>query len=430
MIVKVSSTGVKQWDKRFGGSGYEDLRKMTKLSSGEYILGGYSDSPAGGDKSQASQGARDYWLVKISSAGTRLWDKRYGGTLNDQLEGFLVTSDGGFLLGGASASGMGGDKSQAGRGVQDYWVVRTDKNGVKLWDKRYGGTGDDQLCALGGLSTGEFFLAGTSSSGSNGDKSQPSQGGKDFWTVKISSSGAKLWDKRFGGSGDEELRSVRLTSDGGYLLAGKSASGISGDKSQASQGNTDYWLVKTTATGSKQWDRRYGGSDAEELRCVVTTSDNNFLLGGRSESGISGDKTQNSFGSSDYWLIKVGVDGSSAPAAPSPSLAAGSAASAISKNSKKSENSGSTGDIKMNLYPNPFVEKMAITFYAEKEEALAVQIFDTQGRPVKNVFNGDVQAGKRYEWVWQPDQPQKSGIYLVRVLASSKVYQYKVILLR
>ena len=59
----------------------------------------------------------------------------------------------------------------------------------------------------------------------------------------------KQWDFRFGGGGSEELFSVQQTADGGYILGGYSFSGISGDRTQASQGGFDYWLVKTDASG-------------------------------------------------------------------------------------------------------------------------------------------------------------------------------------
>src|SRR5688572_14054590 len=66
---------------------------------------------------------------------------------------------------------------------------------------------------------------------------------------------AKLWDKTFGGSGGEELTSLQQTSDGGYILGGLSYSGISGDKTQVSQGDRDYWVVKLDANGNKLWDK-------------------------------------------------------------------------------------------------------------------------------------------------------------------------------
>ena len=73
---------------------------------------------------------------------------------------------------------------------------------------------------------------------------------------KVDALGNKVWDKRYGGSGDDECHSVVATTDGGYLLAGESNSTNDGDKSQPSQGKEDYWIVKIDANGSKLWDPR------------------------------------------------------------------------------------------------------------------------------------------------------------------------------
>src|SRR5437016_3193928 len=75
----------------------------------------------------------------------------------------------------------------------------------------------------------------------------------------------KQWDARFGGSGTDHVNSLQQTADGGYILGGYSYSGISGDKTQANYGVDDYWIVKTDASGVKQWDATFGGSTQDEL---------------------------------------------------------------------------------------------------------------------------------------------------------------------
>ncbi|WP_158546075.1 GEVED domain-containing protein [Adhaeribacter pallidiroseus] len=422
-IVKISGSGAKQWDKRYGGSGYDELKKVMQLSTGEYLLGGYSDSPAGGDKSQDSQGGLDYWLVKINSAGGKIWDQRYGGNMADSLENFILTSDNGFLLGGASLSGQSGDKSQASQGGEDFWLVRTDKDGKKLWDKRYGGSRADHLYSISSLPNAEFLIAGCSVSGNDGDKSQSSQGGKDFWLLKLNNNGAKIWDKRLGGTGDDELRSVVRTSDGGFLLTGKSASGATGDKSQNNQGGTDYWVVKTTADGTKQWDKRFGGSGAEELRNVLITSDNDYLLCGRSDSGISGDKTQSSRGSSDFWLIKINAN---IPSGSSIARASEVSPSAIARLGNP-EQAWNTGLI---AYPNPFTDQITVRFALEQTEPIVVQLYNSLGQLVTTLYQGEARAMEPYTHTWQPAQKATAGMYFIRLTTPTKTYQQKVLLQR
>ena len=106
----------------------------------------------------------------------------------------------------------------------------------------------------------------------------------------------KQWDARFGGSESDQLHSLQQTADGGYILGGYSYSGISGDKTQASHGGADYWIVKTDAGGVKQWDARFGGGDDDVLYSLQQTADGGYILGGYSASGMSGDKTEASQG--------------------------------------------------------------------------------------------------------------------------------------
>jgi hypothetical protein len=221
----------------------------------------------------------------------------------------VSTSDGGYLLFGDSYSGAGGDKTQGNQGSSDYWAVKIDGNGNKVWDKTFGGTSHDYAESVVSTSDGGYLLVGYSYSGAGGDKSQNSQGGYDYWAVKIDANGNKVWDKTFGGNGGDEAQSVVTTSDGGYLLVGYSASGAGGDKSQNSQGYTDYWAVKIDGNGNKVWDKTFGGTSHDYAQSVVSTSDGGYLLVGDSGSGAGGDKTQGNQGSDDYWAVKIDANG-------------------------------------------------------------------------------------------------------------------------
>ena len=138
----------KQWDKTFGGSNNDDLSSLQQTSDGGYILGGYSASGISGDKTEASRGNNDYWIVKTDANGNKQWDKTFGGSSDDQLYSFQQTTDGGYISGGRSTSGISGDKTEASKGSYDYWIVKTDANGNKQWDKTFGGSNVDELWYL------------------------------------------------------------------------------------------------------------------------------------------------------------------------------------------------------------------------------------------------------------------------------------------
>jgi len=308
-VAAVGGLGNKDWDRRFGGTGFDFIKAVAQTADGGYILGAYSDSNAGGDKSEDSRGKRDYWAVKINAGGIKEWDRRFGGSESDFLSTIAQTSDGGYILGGNSSSDANGDKTQDSRGESDYWVVKINAAGVKEWDRRFGGNKNDNFYDLVQTSDGGYILGGESFSGAGGDKTQDSQGASDYWIVKISAAGAKEWDKRFGGSGFDSFRSLSQTADGGYILGGSSSSGAGGDKTQDCRGGSDYWMVKINAAGVKEWDKRFGGNFADTLHSLAQTSDGGYILGGSSSSGAGGDKTQDSRGGYDYWVVKADAAG-------------------------------------------------------------------------------------------------------------------------
>jgi len=413
-VIKVDAQGKKQWDQRYGGTGSDELLKVVQLATGEYILGGHSNSPGNGDKSQASQGGLDYWLVKISSTGTKIWDKRYGGSLDETLGSFTATRDGGFLLGGTSLSGKSGDKTQSTQGGRDYWVVKTDKDGNLVWEKTYGSLGQDEVYSVGRSHGDNLFIAGTSNSGKNGNKSQASQGGKDYWLLKLDKNGTKIWDKTFGGNQDDELRASAFTDQGHYVLAGSSSSSISGDKTQASQGASDYWVVEVDEKGDKVQDQRFGGSGTEELRTVTQIQDGGLLLGGRSDSEVSGDKTQYSGESTDYWLVKIYPATSSLVAARTGTLA---------------EEVTSTPTVlsTFNAFPNPFQERITIRFTLPATQPTTLKVLDNQGHLLATLFQEEAQANQTYQVEWQAGK-QPAGLYFLQLQTPTLQQQQKLLL--
>jgi hypothetical protein len=363
-IVKIDSNGIKQWDANFGGSKSDYLTCLELTSDGGYILGGSSNSAVDGDKTQEGQGLTDYWIVKIDSNGTKEWDADFGGDKDDDLVSLQQTSDKGYILGGISWSGISGDKTQENQGGFDYWILKIDSNGLKQWDAGFGGGSAEYLQTISQTRDHGFILGGTSYSEISGDKTQGSQGSSDYWMVKTDSNGLKQWDYRFGGNGTESLSSLLQTPDGGHILGGYSNSNISGEKTEATQGSSDYWVVKIDSNGLKQWDTEFGGSDADELKSIRLTSDNGYILAGSSLSEISGDKTQTSQGDRDYWIVKT-----------------------------RGYESLVQSSIPFFLYPNPTKGQLNIKFYLPQDSQVSIEINDLSGRKVDILFDHQLELG-------------------------------------
>ena len=297
-----------RWDKTFGGSSSDGTPEVVRTADGGFLVGGSSSSNASGDKSENSRGGLDYWVIRMDAQGNKLWDKTFGGNEWDDLNAIVPTTDGGFLLCGSSRSGQIGDKTEDTRGDLDYWVVRIDAEGTKLWDKTFGGDGYDDLTAAVLTTDDGFLLGGSSYSGQSGDKTEDSRGNQDYWVVRIDDEGNMLWDKTLGGGEIEYLMALATTSDDGLLVAGYSFSGDDGDKTEGNKGGGDYWVIKLDEEGNILWDKDIGGSEADYLSAVLATPDGGFLLAGVSGSNTSGDKTEDGRGEQDYWVVKLNAD--------------------------------------------------------------------------------------------------------------------------
>ncbi|MAP55327.1 T9SS type A sorting domain-containing protein [Altibacter sp.] len=298
-----------QWQNTIGGSNGDFMTAFEATADGGYIMGGYSDSNISGDKTENSNGAFDLWIVKIDASGDITWQNTIGGSGDDYLLSIQQTTDGGYIVGAGSDSNISGDKTENSRGGLDYWILKLDNTGAISWQKTYGGDMPDFDTYVIETSDGGYFVGGYSDSGVNGDKTDPSNGQRDYWALKLNSTGAIVWQNSIGGSMVERPQAVLQTADGGYLLGGFSNSPVSGDKTEPSQGGNDYWIVKLDASGNIQWQNTIGGNDSDVFRDITATADGGYILAGYSKSNISGDKTEDSQGDFDYWILKINSTG-------------------------------------------------------------------------------------------------------------------------
>lgn len=243
------------------------------------------------------------------SAQDILWEKSYGGKHADYLFDVIPTPDYGFILAGSSLSKKTGNKTEDNRGDLDYWIWKMDEKGELDWQKSFGGTGRDLLQCVLLTNDGGFLLGGTTESGKGMDKKDEGKGASDFWIIKLNAKGGEEWQKTLGGSGRDELTTMLRTRDGGFVLGGSSNSPISGDKKQENYGGLDYWVVKIDKTGSVSWQNTFGGIYKDELRSIAFADDSGFILGGSSNSPEGGNKTEKAKGAGDYWLVKINDKG-------------------------------------------------------------------------------------------------------------------------
>ncbi len=268
-LIKLDRQGNKLWDKTFGGSAIDEAYSLIQTTDGGYAVAGPTESYGAGEA--------DFWLIKLDHQGNKLWDKTFGGSKYDKAYSLIQTTDGGYAVAGPTKS--------YGAGEEDFWVIKLDSKGNEVWDKTFGGSKYDKAYSLIQTTDGGYAVAGyTESYGA---------GSLDFWLIKLDRQGNKVWDKTFGGSKYDEAYSLIQTTDGGYAVAGFTES--------YGAGNYDFWVIKLDSRGNKVWDKTFGGSKYEWAFSLIQTTDGGYAVAGYTES--SGARNH------DFWVIKLDKQG-------------------------------------------------------------------------------------------------------------------------
>jgi len=294
-IVKLDASGTIQWQKSLGGSSNDNANFIQQTSDGGYIIAGESNSNDG--DVTGNHGNFDYWIVKLDASGTLQWQKSLGGSNQDVANCIRQTTDGGYIVAGESYS-TNGDVT-GNHGISDYWIVKLDASGTMQWQKSLGGTSYEGANSIQQTSDGGYILAGTGSS-TNGDISI-NYGNGDFWIVKLDASGMIQWEKSLMGNLADTAQSIQQTSDGGYIVAGMSNS--TNSEIPLMFGTSNYCVAKLDSNGNTLWQRYFGGSGEDHPYSTQQTSDGGYIVAGATGS-LDGHITGN-HGSFDFWIVKL-----------------------------------------------------------------------------------------------------------------------------
>ena len=297
----LSATGGIQWQKSYGGNGTDEARVIHQGSDGGFIIAGGADSKNNGDVTSSHTGM-DFWFIKTGSAGNILWQKTYGGSGNDYAYAMQPTPDAGYILAGYSESSDG--DANFNHGLKDVWVIKLNSIGIIQWQKSYGGTKDDIAYSIQNTSDGGFIVAGKTES-NDGDASG-NHGASDFWIFKLDGVGNMKWQKVLGGSKDDSAQAVQQAADGGFVVTGSTTSNDF-DVNGLHGISPDAWLIKLSATGNLQWQECLGGSSAELAFDIQNSTDGGNITCGNSKS-LEGAYACN-LGVEDFWIVKTDAGG-------------------------------------------------------------------------------------------------------------------------
>ena len=291
------------------GTKNESAKSVIKTQDGGYAIVGYTQS-MDGDVEGKSNESFDYWFLKFNASKELEWQKTYGGSADDRANSVIQTNDGGYAVVGKSKSGDGDVLENAG--YDDFWITKLDINGSVSWVQSFGYSGSDVPYSIIQTNDQGYLLSGVldvSASNGQGDRLTNIQGrhaGGDYWIIKLSSSGVKEWSNYYGGTFTDTAYSAIQTNDNGYIIVGSSDStdvDISNNK-----GNYDFWIIKISELGTLIWEKSFGGDQVDEARSISQMADGNYLVIGDNRSSNI-DVSQNN-GAADVWIIKISPEGS------------------------------------------------------------------------------------------------------------------------
>jgi hypothetical protein len=296
-MLKLDASGNELWQKTIGGISDEQVSVVLQTKEGGFLIGASSESDFckfkqsetnknSIYKSEDGNGSLDYWLLKLNAKGELEWQKTIGGNYIDQLKSVVATSDGGYFVGGISNSNSCSVKQKDGQGQLDFWYMKLDAKGNIVWEKTYGGAGDDNLYTVLETKNHQLLVAGNTNSATT-PKGNTTVG-SDIMVLQLEQDGHLNWEKTYNISNQDILTNVIQNEDGSLVFCGYSrddsqfAQKENKKRSQLTEGIEDYVVIKTDNMGEEIWRKICGSKGKDVLNKAIETRDGGYLLAGTS----------------------------------------------------------------------------------------------------------------------------------------------------
>ena len=247
--VKAVFVSVDPFSMTYGGTGDDNFNETLPTPDGGLLL-------IGGTSSFTT--TQDAWVLKTDSAGTVEWEYAYGSTSAESFTDGVVLSDGSCVLVGSTES------FGAGAGTRDFWLVKLGPDGTVVWENRYGGPNHEYAYAATETSAGDILVAGRTSSFGAGDY--------DGLLIKLDADGSVLWDRTYGGTGDDRFHDVIETYDGNLAIAARL--------------NADHLIMKIDAgDGTILWQQYGGNAHTNTFTAIAEAGNHDLVTWGQTYDG-------------------------------------------------------------------------------------------------------------------------------------------------
>lgn len=364
-ILKVNNVGDLEWELTVGDTLWDDSRKVIQNNEGDYLIL---------SRSHKEETADDFLLTKVDELGNLIWNKEYGGSQNEWPVTILETNDGYILVGSSESNDM---MVTSNNGEIDFWILKIDKSGNKLWDKSYGGLGSEVAASSIITNDGNILVIGRAYS------LNPGENNGDYRLIKLDTDGNLLWDKTYGGSEIDNPSQISELDNGDLLIVGFSSSS-DGDLI-TNNGNNDFWILQLSNDGDIINSLSIGGTNSDRLTNVTISNERILVAGHSSSSGL--DISSNN-GSSDIWYGELGITTST--------IELEQAEKAI-------------------LFPNPAFQSITVKLPYD-EYLKSITIFAIDGQVVKTGSSNNINISEL-----------TPGNYIFHVASNKGNYQHKIV---
>jgi hypothetical protein len=231
-----------------------------------------------GERTAEGKSDSDAWVLRLDAKGVTVWERSWGGPGDEHVEDIQASQDGGFIVTGETQGHTSG--------VGQAWVAKLSDGGEVLWHRNYESKRLGTMHSVISSADGGYVVAGAQQS------ENPSY--YDGWVARIDAKGQPLWEHYYGGANDEAIEAIRETPDGGFVFAGTTES--------QGAGRTDAWIVKLDGLGVVQWERTYGSSARDAALDIQVLGDQGYIVAGWSDARAERDKR-------DGWVIRLNAKG-------------------------------------------------------------------------------------------------------------------------
>ena len=304
-VTHVNKEGQTVWRKLFGGKKTDKGIAISHAADGNLLILGEGKS--------FDHGGQDLYAAKLSLKGEIIWEKTFGGDRDEFAGGIAGTNDGGALI-------VSDSESFSKKGYRDIYIIRLDKNGKMLTTKTIGGKLNDEANAMTRTADGNFMMVGSREIKNSGDA--------DFFLMKLNQNGEKIWARTLGKGYNDVLHAVAPTPDGGIVATGKTRSYnseqtdlpimhfnkngkliwfkiygfsyydeghaitmtkngnymVAGKTNSMGKGDFDNYVLALDQKGKLLWSSTYGGINKDIAHGITRTTDGAVVVVGESDS--------------------------------------------------------------------------------------------------------------------------------------------------